>query len=98
MDMLHRGIFFLVVFVEPAENFAAYSLESDKAHEAGYDAFLTGLCFISMCNFLGNVEKKQKQTQLRPKSADGKVRAGDLSDSYERILPDSSFIPPFLQK
>lgn len=72
--MLHRGIFFLVVFVEPAENFAAYSLESDKAHEAGYDAFLTGLCFISMCNFLGNVEKNKNKpnydrNQLTARSA-----------------------------
>jgi hypothetical protein len=27
---------------------------SDRYHEAGYDAYVTGLCFISMANYLGN--------------------------------------------
>lgn len=31
----------------------SYTLSDDRLHEAGYDAFITGLCFISLCNRLG---------------------------------------------
>lgn len=38
---------------ESAEGFPRYDTASEQLHEAGYDAYITGLCFISMANFLG---------------------------------------------
>uniref|UniRef100_A0A493T563 Poly(A)-specific ribonuclease PARN n=1 Tax=Anas platyrhynchos platyrhynchos TaxID=8840 RepID=A0A493T563_ANAPP len=40
--------------VESAEGFPSYDTSSEQLHEAGYDAYITGLCFISMANFLGS--------------------------------------------
>ncbi|NXN61038.1 PARN ribonuclease, partial [Rynchops niger] len=40
--------------VESAEGFPSYNTASEQLHEAGYDAYITGLCFISMANFLGS--------------------------------------------
>ncbi|KAJ6655936.1 hypothetical protein lerEdw1_004521 [Lerista edwardsae] len=40
--------------VESAEGFPSYSTASEQLHEAGYDAYITGLCFIAMANFLGS--------------------------------------------
>ncbi|CAI9743295.1 (A)-specific ribonuclease PARN-like isoform X1 [Octopus vulgaris] len=34
------------------EDFPKYDLENQQLHEAGYDAFITGLCFIGMANYL----------------------------------------------
>lgn len=31
----------------------SYSVSTEKSHEAGYDAYITGLCFIAMSNYLG---------------------------------------------
>ncbi|XP_068100842.1 LOW QUALITY PROTEIN: poly(A)-specific ribonuclease PARN [Hyperolius riggenbachi] len=39
--------------VESAESFSSYTTDSEHLHEAGYDAFITGLCFVSMANYLG---------------------------------------------
>jgi hypothetical protein len=36
-----------------AEGFPSYDTAQEQLHEAGYDAFITGLCFISMANYLG---------------------------------------------
>ena len=30
-----------------------YSNKSERLHEAGYDSYITGLCFISMIEYLG---------------------------------------------
>jgi len=30
-----------------------YSTGIEKLHEAGYDAYITGLCFIALSNYLG---------------------------------------------
>lgn len=38
---------------ESADGFPSYDTASEQLHEAGYDAYITGLCFISMANFLG---------------------------------------------
>ena len=38
--------------VRPAEAGLGYGQDSDKYHEAGYDAYITGLCFIAMANRL----------------------------------------------
>ncbi|KAK9393020.1 polyA-specific ribonuclease PARN [Crotalus adamanteus] len=40
--------------VESAKGFPSYNTASEQLHEAGYDAYITGLCFISMANFLGS--------------------------------------------
>ncbi|XP_051173834.1 poly(A)-specific ribonuclease PARN-like isoform X2 [Leptopilina boulardi] len=34
----------------------SYSITTEKCHEAGYDAFMTGMCFIAMKNYLGSLE------------------------------------------
>ncbi|XP_043944850.1 poly(A)-specific ribonuclease PARN [Protopterus annectens] len=40
--------------VESAEGFPRYDTAAEQLHEAGYDAYITGLCFISMANYLGS--------------------------------------------
>uniref|UniRef100_A0A8D2ZEW9 Poly(A)-specific ribonuclease PARN n=1 Tax=Scophthalmus maximus TaxID=52904 RepID=A0A8D2ZEW9_SCOMX len=34
--------------------FLSYDTAQEQLHEAGYDAYITGLCFISMANYLGS--------------------------------------------
>ena len=36
-----------------APGFEKYSEEASSLHEAGFDAFMTGSCFATMCKFLG---------------------------------------------
>ncbi|XP_011787537.1 PREDICTED: poly(A)-specific ribonuclease PARN-like, partial [Colobus angolensis palliatus] len=45
---------FFLFFLESAEGFPSYDTASEQLHEAGYDAYITGLCFISMANYLGS--------------------------------------------
>ncbi|KAI4832967.1 hypothetical protein KUCAC02_015901 [Chaenocephalus aceratus] len=40
--------------VETAEGFHSYDTGQEQLHEAGYDAYITGLCFVSMANYLGS--------------------------------------------
>ncbi|XP_053327532.1 poly(A)-specific ribonuclease PARN [Spea bombifrons] len=40
--------------VDSADGFPSYNTASEQLHEAGYDAYITGLCFISMANYLGS--------------------------------------------
>ncbi|XP_041959548.1 poly(A)-specific ribonuclease PARN isoform X1 [Alosa sapidissima] len=40
--------------VECSEGFQSYDTATEQLHEAGYDAYITGLCFISMANYLGS--------------------------------------------
>ncbi|XP_031417976.1 poly(A)-specific ribonuclease PARN isoform X2 [Clupea harengus] len=40
--------------VECCEGFQSYDTATEMLHEAGYDAYITGLCFISMANYLGS--------------------------------------------
>ena len=44
----------MLIFAECEEEGHGYTTLSDKYHEAAYDAYITGLCFISMANYLGN--------------------------------------------
>ncbi|XP_076248460.1 poly(A)-specific ribonuclease PARN isoform X2 [Calliopsis andreniformis] len=37
----------------------SYSTLTEKCHEAGYDAYITGICFISLCNYLGSLHKPE---------------------------------------
>lgn len=39
--------------IETAEGFPSYDTAQEQLHEAGYDAYITGLCFVSMANHLG---------------------------------------------
>lgn len=43
---------FSIPDVEPVEGHS-YSVSTEKSHEAGYDAYITGLCFIALSNYLG---------------------------------------------
>ncbi|XP_012258948.2 poly(A)-specific ribonuclease PARN-like [Athalia rosae] len=42
----------------------SYSSLVDKSHEAGYDAYITGLCFISLSNYLGTLQKPESSVVL----------------------------------
>lgn len=42
-----------VFFLVTEEGFEGYSLDNEKEHEAGYDAYITGLCLLGMWNYLG---------------------------------------------
>nr|XP_033321022.1 poly(A)-specific ribonuclease PARN-like isoform X2 [Megalopta genalis] len=37
----------------------SYSTSVEKCHEAGYDAYITGVCFIALCNYLGRLQKPE---------------------------------------
>jgi hypothetical protein len=43
----------LSLFAECEEDGHGYTTSNDKYHEAAYDAYITGLCFITMANYLG---------------------------------------------
>lgn len=47
---------------EQKGNFLSYELADEKSHEAGYDAFITGVCFIGLCQYLG-----QQHTPIKPR-------------------------------
>lgn len=51
-DVLGKTVFSFFP-LESAEGFPSYDTASEQLHEAGYDAYITGLCFISMTNYLG---------------------------------------------
>lgn len=38
------------------ENFPQYKLDDSNLHEAAYDAYITGICFTAMSNFLGSYD------------------------------------------
>ncbi|XP_061130275.1 poly(A)-specific ribonuclease PARN isoform X2 [Syngnathus typhle] len=40
--------------IEAAQGFPSYNTAKEQLHEAGYDAYITGRCFISMANYLGS--------------------------------------------
>ena len=52
MRLLFSRVGFSVTVI--AEKFTECGYDTKEcAHEAGYDAYLTGRCFIAMSNFLG---------------------------------------------
>ena len=61
-----------------------YDLESEKYHEAGYDAFVTGLCFIGLSNRLGALSQDRD--------------AVHAASGEPRVPPDSPLLTPFLNK
>lgn len=51
---------FQKVAVQFDEGFSHYEESNEKAHEAGYDAYITGLAFISMSSYLGSFQEPPK--------------------------------------
>lgn len=51
---------FQKVAVQFDEAFFRYGDSEEKPHEAGYDAYITGLAFISMANYLGSFQEPPK--------------------------------------
>ncbi|CAL8117082.1 unnamed protein product [Orchesella dallaii] len=49
---------------EGRENSLSYELSDLKSHEAGYDAFITGVCFIGLCQHLGTLQTPKKKIVL----------------------------------
>ncbi|XP_006617598.1 poly(A)-specific ribonuclease PARN-like isoform X1 [Apis dorsata] len=49
---------FKITEVEPTDG-RSYSTLSEKCHEAGYDAYITGICFIALSNYLGTLQKPE---------------------------------------
>ncbi|KAK5641654.1 hypothetical protein RI129_010201 [Pyrocoelia pectoralis] len=52
---------FKIPTIEIEENAEGYNLEHSKQHEAGYDAYITGLSFLAMWNYLDSLEEKPKK-------------------------------------
>lgn len=46
-----------------AEGFKGYSTTEEQLHEAGYDAYITGLCFLSMARYIGTLKRKTLNLQ-----------------------------------
>ncbi|XP_063555690.1 poly(A)-specific ribonuclease PARN-like isoform X8 [Gorilla gorilla gorilla] len=75
--------------VESAEGFPSYDTASEQLHEAGYDAYITGLCFISMANYLGSFLSPPKiHVSARSKLIEPffNNRIASLQDLVERII------------
>ncbi|KAK2169445.1 hypothetical protein LSH36_10g14010 [Paralvinella palmiformis] len=43
---------FSIPEIEQSEQFPSYSTKDERQHEAGYDAYMTGLCFLAMAQYL----------------------------------------------
>ncbi|XP_054710712.1 poly(A)-specific ribonuclease PARN-like [Uloborus diversus] len=56
-----RGKAFDELKVEVADGFEGYELNSEKAHEAGYDAFMTGYCYAALTKKLGSLQSPPVQ-------------------------------------
>ncbi|XP_051561076.1 poly(A)-specific ribonuclease PARN-like [Myxocyprinus asiaticus] len=63
---------------ECPEGFQSYDTSTEQLHEAGYDAYITGLCFISMANFLG--------TFLTPPKSYISARSKLLEPFYNKLF------------
>ncbi|XP_043742663.1 poly(A)-specific ribonuclease PARN-like [Cervus elaphus] len=68
--------------VESAEGFPSYDTASEQLHEAGYDAYITGLCFISMANYLGSF--------LSPPKSHVSARSKLIEPFFNNSLPQTS--------
>lgn len=60
------------------EDFQSYDTSTEQLHEAGYDAYITGLCFISMANYLG--------TFLTPPKSHISARSKLLEPFYNKLF------------
>lgn len=78
----------------------SYSAYQSKAHEAGYDSFITGLCFIAMSTYLGKIPVFTLCT-VHFMTAD--LPLGEKNEAvneryHEKSLADSPLIAVFTQK
>ncbi|KAK7112946.1 poly(A)-specific ribonuclease PARN-like [Littorina saxatilis] len=55
--------------VELMEGFSDYQNATDKYHEAGYDAYVTGCMFATMTNYIGNYKKPDPKPAVAPTEA-----------------------------
>jgi len=46
------------------EGAVGYDTTDEKHHEAGFDAFVTGVCFIGMAQYLGTLQNPPKPRVL----------------------------------
>lgn len=85
------------------EGFPSYNTSSEQLHEAGYDAYITGLCFVSMANYLGKwpdyhvfllCHSIQFQLELIHALSSGSF----LSPPKGHISAKSNLIAPFFNK
>ncbi|ODM91508.1 Poly(A)-specific ribonuclease PARN, partial [Orchesella cincta] len=53
-----------IIKKESRESSLSYELADLKSHEAGYDAFITGVCFIGLCQYLGTLQIPKKKVVL----------------------------------
>lgn len=53
----------ILIIVEIEDNKKGYSLSNVKEHEAGYDAYITGIIFLAMWKYLGD-QSKAKDKKL----------------------------------
>ncbi|XP_017755530.1 PREDICTED: poly(A)-specific ribonuclease PARN-like isoform X2 [Eufriesea mexicana] len=65
-----------------------YSISEEKYHEAGYDAYVTGICFIALSNYLGSLETPKVSIVL----ADSPVLAPFLNKLCVARLKDVPYI------
>lgn len=73
------------VIVDPAPGLPAYSLDAQRPHEAGFDAFITGISFICMANFLG--ESVSSSPHLPPPADAQKTMVPLPSKKKNKLLP-----------
>lgn len=91
-----------------AEGFHSYDTAQEQLHEAGYDAYITGLCFISMANYLGNAQshwsclhikkKKSSEYMLCNLVCSTLFTGSFLTPPKAYISPRSKLIEPFFNK
>ena len=72
LDQLHRTVQsspYQLPEISAAEPGLGYEEGCERYHEAGYDAYITGLCFIAMSNRLGQlVNNNKKKSRVLPDS------------------------------
>lgn len=51
---INVSVYIFINFAVIPENFPQYKLDDSNLHEAAYDAYITGICFTAMSNFLGS--------------------------------------------
>lgn len=59
--------FFSLSITEAEAEEYSYSLDKPKEHEAGYDSFITGVCFVTMANYIqiDSCDISEKSSRLR---------------------------------
>lgn len=52
--VLENDIYFFlfIFFIEPESSEYGYSMSNPKDHEAGYDSYQTGICFLALADYM----------------------------------------------